>query len=71
MATTRRAKGPCLQALQESFFLNFIFSVLTHQYFMLVVLGMTYSKNKLVYPLAITLLLPIAGKRDLNNRPFY
>ncbi len=63
---TRKKKGYCLKALQESFLLNFIFSVFTHQYFLLVVLGLTYSKNKLTSPLAITLLLPIAGSVFLS-----
>ncbi len=49
--------------IQSSFMLNFIFTVFTHHYFLLVILALTYvqdfNKNT---DLSVTFLLPMAGK---------
>ena len=48
--------------LQQSFLLNFLFSIITHHYFLLAVLGLTYSQPfQASSPLITVLLLPMAG----------
>ena len=53
------------EAIQHSFTLNFIFAIFTHQYFLLIILALTYSlpavKNSNI---GILLIIPMAGKLE-------
>lgn len=48
--------------LQQSFILNFAFSLITHHYLMLVVLALTYGQTaQLLSPFFVVIFMPLAG----------